>query len=267
MNKSLWVAPFLALVGVAIAATSVQAFFHLWDFSEIFSSADGSVQFIEFHTTAPSEIFANGVQIRSTSNTYTFNGNLSGSTTNKNLLVATPGFESLPGGVVPDFPDFGLPANFFDPAGDTLRLCQSTCTGVSVFDSRTFVSVPTDDVMSLNFPSNTTAVNSPTNFAGASGSVNLSPTLTTGDYNDNGVVDAADYTVWRNQLGQAIAMPNETVTLGMVTQEDYAAWKANFGNAAGSGSFSNTKVPEPATLVLLTVGTLATCSRRRAAAP
>ena len=28
--------------------------------------------------------------------------------------------------------------------------------------------------------------------------------------------------VWRKNLGQTIALPNENVTLGMVTQEDYA---------------------------------------------
>lgn len=77
-----------------------------------------------------------------------------------------------------------------------------------------------------------------------------------GDYNGNGVVDAADYVVWRKLLGQAVAMPNETVTPGMVTPEDYNEWKANFGNTAGSGSSSNAAVPEPAgaPLVLVAVG-------------
>ena len=50
-----------------------------------------------------------------------------------------------------------------------------------------------------------------------------------GDFNSNGDVDAADYVVWRKNLGQPIALPNETATPGMVTQEDYITWRANFG--------------------------------------
>jgi PEP-CTERM motif len=97
------------------------------------------------------------------------------------------------------------------------------------------------------------------------GSVILAPPVMAGDYNDNGTVDAADYTVWRDQLGQAIAMPNETVTPGMVTQEDYDEWKANFGNSSGSGTLSSATVPEPTTGVMLMLGIMATLSGRRTA--
>ena len=78
-----------------------------------------------------------------------------------------------------------------------------------------------------------------------------------GDYNNNGKVDAADYTKWRNNLGAAIALPNEGITPGMVTTEDYDLWKTNFGMMAGSGSIAdqsaraNGAVPEPTGLVLL----------------
>ena len=53
-----------------------------------------------------------------------------------------------------------------------------------------------------------------------------------GDFNTNGVVDAADYTVWRNNLGQNVALPNEASTPGSVTPEDYNDWKSNFGETA-----------------------------------
>jgi hypothetical protein len=74
-----------------------------------------------------------------------------------------------------------------------------------------------------------------------------------GDYNGDGIVDAADFTVWRDQLGQAIALTNESLTPGMVTIEDYDEWKSHFGLTAGtgSGSFANTAVPEPATGLLV----------------
>ena len=77
-----------------------------------------------------------------------------------------------------------------------------------------------------------------------------------GDYNDDGAVNAADYTVWRDLLGTAVALPNETVTPGMVTSEDYDQWKAHFGNTfgGGAGALHNGAVPEPGTLFLLAWG-------------
>jgi T5SS/PEP-CTERM-associated repeat protein len=73
----------------------------------------------------------------------------------------------------------------------------------------------------------------------------------TGDYNHNGTVDAADYVVWRKA--------------GINGQQGYDDWRANFGQTAGSGSSPsvNAAVPEPATIVLLVMGTLAMCFRRR----
>jgi hypothetical protein len=96
-----------------------------------------------------------------------------------------------------------------------------------------------------------TATNSPTNFAGQSGT--LTAASPTGDYNGNHQVDAADYVVWRNTLSQAVtsgsgADGNQT---GTVDAGDYDFWRARFGNAAGSGATSGTGVPEPSTLALL----------------
>ena len=72
-----------------------------------------------------------------------------------------------------------------------------------------------------------------------------------GDYNQNGVVDAADYTVWRNNLGANIALPNEDPdqTPGWVTAEDYDVWKAHFGQTLplGSGGAAIASVAETMT--------------------
>jgi autotransporter-associated beta strand protein len=70
-----------------------------------------------------------------------------------------------------------------------------------------------------------------------------------GDYNDNGVVDAADYSVWRDKLGQSTTIPHDT-TPGTVTAGDYDVWKTNFGMSAGSGSLGGAAVPEPAAAIL-----------------
>ncbi len=66
----------------------------------------------------------------------------------------------------------------------------------------------------------------------------LVPDSLAGDFTRDGVVDAADYVVWRKGLGTDY------------TQDDYDAWRANFGETAGVGSSSGT-VPEPATILLL----------------
>ena len=54
-----------------------------------------------------------------------------------------------------------------------------------------------------------------------------------GDYNGDFVVNAADYTVWRDHLGQTFQLLNEDehASPGIVDQEDYDFWRDNFGNA------------------------------------
>lgn len=70
-----------------------------------------------------------------------------------------------------------------------------------------------------------------------------------GDYNENKVVDAADYTRWRDNLGSATALPNDD-TPG-VAADDFTRWKNNFGmSIPGGGSVSATAVPEPSALLL-----------------
>jgi len=68
-----------------------------------------------------------------------------------------------------------------------------------------------------------------------------------GDYNFDGIVDAADYVVWRKGIGVASTPPN------------YNLWRTNFGEPnGGSGATAalpNSAVPEPASLALLLVAT------------
>jgi hypothetical protein len=78
-----------------------------------------------------------------------------------------------------------------------------------------------------------------------------------GDYNADGKVDAADYTVWRDNLGAPTeAAINNNGDGGGISPSDYAYWKARFGTMAGSGggSLGAAAVPEPATLCLLLFG-------------
>ncbi|TWT37326.1 Secreted effector protein pipB2 [Posidoniimonas corsicana] len=72
-----------------------------------------------------------------------------------------------------------------------------------------------------------------------------------GDFNNDGVVDAADYTVWRDQVGApAGTLPNDP-TGAPVGPEQYATWRANFGQSAAQPAA--TAAPEPAALLALLV--------------
>jgi hypothetical protein len=88
-----------------------------------------------------------------------------------------------------------------------------------------------------------------------------------GDYNNDGFVDAADYTVWRNRLGENIILTNQNpaaATPGLVDLEDYAYWKSQYGQSAGGGAsdFANAAVPEPSTWVLLVFAAMGWFARR-----
>ena len=76
-----------------------------------------------------------------------------------------------------------------------------------------------------------------------------------GDYNGNGIVDAADYTPWRDSLNASVATGTgaDGSPDGIVNSGDFDMWRANFG--AMTGGAARTAVPEPsnALLVILAV--------------
>jgi len=72
-----------------------------------------------------------------------------------------------------------------------------------------------------------------------------------GDYNDDNVVDAADYTVWRDSLGQAgPILTADGNRDGTVDGLDYDHWQVTFGASLGAGSGNATSVPELEIVVL-----------------
>ncbi len=88
-----------------------------------------------------------------------------------------------------------------------------------------------------------------------------------GDYNGDGVVNTADYTVWRDNLGAPTeaALNGNGDGLNGVDVGDYTRWKANFGNtsAASLQLASSAAVPEPtAGILVLFATTLAQVARR-----
>jgi mannan endo-1,4-beta-mannosidase len=73
-----------------------------------------------------------------------------------------------------------------------------------------------------------------------------------GDYNKDGVVDAADYVVWRKLSGQTgSGLPADSDLNGRIDAADLAFWKSRFAQATGSGAAA---VPESAPMLLVLVG-------------
>ncbi|MEX0642821.1 MAG: hypothetical protein WD468_08985 [Pirellulales bacterium] len=75
-----------------------------------------------------------------------------------------------------------------------------------------------------------------------------------GDYNGNGIVDLADYVLWRN----GGPLLNQVHDPSQITSEDYTEWRARFGNVFSGGALGNSQslsIPEPtgAILILLAV--------------
>ncbi len=94
-----------------------------------------------------------------------------------------------------------------------------------------------------------------------------------GDFNGDGIVNLADYTVWRDNLGnpdESVLMNNGDDMNGVDTG-DYALWKSNFGATSGAGALGTLQggqqaVPEPGTvcIVIGMLGIGAIAVRRRA---
>jgi hypothetical protein len=94
------------------------------------------------------------------------------------------------------------------------------------------------------------------------------PPLLVGDFNSDGIVDAADYTVWRDTLGTSgTELAADANGDQLVDGGDYDLWRQNFGQVlAPAASIAPVAVPEPTTLLLACCAVAgATIGRRRAA--
>jgi hypothetical protein len=74
-----------------------------------------------------------------------------------------------------------------------------------------------------------------------------------GDYNHDGIVNAADYTVWRDTLNSTTNLAADGSGNGIIDQADYTFWKSRVGATIGAGAGGGAAVPEPATQSLLIV--------------
>ncbi len=85
-----------------------------------------------------------------------------------------------------------------------------------------------------------------------------------GDYNANGVVDAADYVLWRSMRNQSGAgLPADGDRNGTVNDLDYNVWASNFGSVLDGAAPGIAAVPEPTTAASILIGLFVVYSGRR----
>jgi cytochrome c peroxidase len=90
-----------------------------------------------------------------------------------------------------------------------------------------------------------------------------------GDYNGDGTVDTDDYVVWKTNFGDISLLTADGNGDGRVDAADYTFWRDNMGGSwldlayGGGNGAASLGVPEPASLMLLLVGTSFCATLRR----
>jgi len=226
--------------------------FHLWHMQEVYSSADGKVQFLRFSTSTGGQQFVDGHELTSvsgaTTNNFSFPGNLPGDSAGHSFLVGTTSFAAL--NIV--HPDFTVPDNFFFVAGGTVS--------VPGMDSWTYPVLP-GGTNSLN-RNGATGPATPRNFAGQTGSLSGLPvptvtvsgpaTSTQGDNvtfmatlsggnNPTGTVQFSD---GNSNFGTPVAVAGgaastSTASLSLGTHQIKASYSGDSNNAPASSNVLN----------------------------
>lgn len=215
---------------------------HTWDVNELFSNADGTIQFIELREAngTPNELGLPGKVMHSTGSTdFTIVGAaLESPSANKLYLIATQSFADLPGAPTPDaIIPAGLMPFWFGADGGTVTY--------HIYDSLAYGAgeLPTDGINSLNEPSNTVAANSPTNYAGETGSVDASSPPagcpnTCGDIDGSGGnVNLVDFATFALCFGGSPSVStgcqcSDANDDGVINLVDFATFTLNFGSSS-----------------------------------
>lgn len=231
------------LAAILLMEASARATFHLWKVTEIYSSADGSVQFVELTNSSSFNVenVLSGHSIicsnQFESHTYTFPTNLPATTANKTLLIGTANLVFTPGGLRPDYVLTNA-VPFLLPNSGTVNYADA--------DLVTYTNLPTDGVGSLirsngaSGPMIFTAKNFLKNYSGATNSI-VPVRISTAEVNGGNFVltfataSGPNGTAGSNYAIQAVSAVTSTI------------W-TTVTNLTGNGTLKTVAIPiEPAT--------------------
>lgn len=156
--------------------------------------------------------------------------------------------------------DFNLPASATGYHDYELRMAPGTETVSFLFDNQlvhSWTGVPEAPTHpnKFEFGSITDQGEGSMNFREAYSSIlDTAPNPTEmGDYNGDGRVNLADYTLWRNSLGSTSQLAADGNGNQRIDSGDYTVWKSNLGQVVASSAVGEAAIPEPAagTLVVL----------------
>jgi hypothetical protein len=252
-KKFCWITAVVLLA--AIPARS-QAAFHLWEIQEIYTNSSGDLQFIEMFNTAGFDYFVKDQQIFvsntdfTQTNTFKMPSNVPDSF-NRHILLGTAGLQAAGGPA----PDFIIPNGFLFAGGGTIDFFGQ--------NGGSYTALPTNGTLSRDWNNGNNIANSPTNYAGVTGSV-LPPAIP-GDFDGDNDVDGADFVAWQTnfpkQTGGTLATGDADHD-GDVDGADFVVWQTNFPYPSSAGV-----VPEPSAFALATsagVSVVFLLRRRRA---
>ena len=159
----------LAAVALALCVVPAHAAFHLFRIDQVYSNADGSVQYVVMRESTGSngENFWAGQSLQTTgasgAKQFVFPSNLpSSATASRRVLIATNGFAAL--NLVA--PDYTIPNGFIPTGGGKLDYAS--------VDEITLPALPTDGATAIDRNGNHVAA-TPTNFAGNTATLTAAP--------------------------------------------------------------------------------------------
>jgi hypothetical protein len=156
---------FLAALLLFLLAQPADAFFHRWRITEIYSNAEGTVQYAVLLGLADGNAGVGGHDVRATgggvTRRFTLPRDLPADSGERRMLIGTQGFAAL-GGVQPDYI---VPNGFLTTPAGTIDWADGS-------DTWNYSGLPTDGALALA-RDGTTRPNAPTNYAGVTAPVKL----------------------------------------------------------------------------------------------
>ena len=159
-----------------LSTSPARANFHFWSVNELYSNADGSVQFVEFFTSSGGQQVLGGRTITCVgpmgTHSFTFPTNQPTDSAGKTFIVGTANLASVPGGLRPDYVFTNTtPFLFLNPGvTNTVTLVSASTTPAA------YTNLPIDGVKSLIRTGSgssfaTIVTNSPKNYLSQSNSI------------------------------------------------------------------------------------------------